>query len=66
LADANFGHGQNDDKKKFAVQFLLTMAHIPPEIKLGCFDFDVASQIVNIADDAIQVVFDKLNQKASV
>lgn len=66
IAEANIGHGKNDDKKEFAVRFLLNMTHIPDEIKIGLYDFDVASQIVNIADDVIQAVFDKLQSETTI
>ena len=65
IAEANIGHGKNDEKKEFCVKFLLSLVHIPDDIKIGLYDFNVAAQIVNIADDAIQVVFDKLGAEAN-
>ena len=58
LAEENIGKGKNTDKKEFVIKFVLAMAHIPADIQIGLFKFDVAEQIVNVTDEAVQYVFD--------
>ena len=60
FADAKIGHGENKEKKAFAVKYILLMLHIPIKLNIGFTKIEIADKIVEIIDDILQQIFDKL------
>jgi len=62
LAEDNIGHGKNDEKKAAVINFVLIGLKLPCEINLGFTHFNISLKIVELIDDIIQQIFDKLKK----